>query len=239
MGAPLIWNIALRFTVGLLVKGLYPARVKNRWRLPRRGPYILAIGPHTNELESAAASAAILRHCIRFYAKAEYWDKSKKTAWFMNAARQIPLPRTDPRKADAAIDLGAQCLADGDILAIWPEGTRNRLKDDLVHRGHTGLIRTALRASELLKKDVLIVPVGLVDFDDILPPGHGYKWRIRTMTVGEPIHLSDHKTAVEEHLKGKALEYSMGTRMMEHVMEEIAHLSSRGYSKDTLKRHDE
>ena len=75
----------------------------------------------------------------------------------------IPIDREQARKAMAALEVAADVLRRGDVLGIYPEGTRSR--DGLLHRGHTGVAQLALITG------APIVPVGIVGTDGIQPVG--------------------------------------------------------------------
>ena len=139
------WNAAFRkFILGIPLRLLFRVRVEGREHLPKKGPYIIAPGPHTTEIESALIAVHLPDIKIRFFAKAEYWSKSRLHGWFMTNTGQVPLSRTDSRAALEQIKSGAEILRQGGIMAMYPEGTRSL--DGRVHKGHTGVARTAIRA---------------------------------------------------------------------------------------------
>ena len=75
----------------------------------------------------------------------------------------IPIDREQARRAVAALEIAAGVLRRGDVLGIYPEGTRSR--DGLLHKGHTGVAQLSLMSG------APIVPVGLVGTDHIQPVG--------------------------------------------------------------------
>jgi hypothetical protein len=81
----------------------------------------------------------------------------------------------------AALEVAADVLRRGDVLGIYPEGTRSR--DGLLHRGHTGVAQLALMSG------APIVPVGLIGTDQIQPVGARVPRPFRRATVrfGEPL----------------------------------------------------
>lgn len=228
-------QLMIKAVLFVVSKMMWSIKVKNKWRLPST-PFILALGPHRTEIESLLVMVSLWSLPVRFFAKAEYWKQRSLMGWVVRWSHQIPLERLDPRKANEAIDIGAYILANTQgIVALYPEGTRNKNKGDArIHKGHTGVVRTALRANALASFEIPIVPVGLIGFDEVKMPGHGYQRVRATMVIGEPIYLSHHTTRVEQHLPERAREVAVSTRMTKHLMETLAELSGTQYAATTL-----
>ena len=225
------WNWLFRYVLlGLPLRFMCKVHVVGRENLPAQGPFILAIGSHTTELESALIQVYLREYVLRFYAKAEYWRKSPLHKWFMTHTGQIPLERLDPRSANATIDIGASILREGGILAMYPEGTRS--KDGKLHKARSGVVRTAIRGG------AVIVPVGLIGFDKLNPPGRGIRRGMATMIIGKPIDpVAFHKvTDAAVHLTGstKALERVASPIVTEHLMHVISHLCHKEYTHEYL-----
>jgi 1-acyl-sn-glycerol-3-phosphate acyltransferase len=91
----------------------------------------------------------------------------------MRGVGQLPVDRSGGRASEAAILTGVQVLNAGDILGIYPEGTRS--PNGILYRGKTGLARMALEAK------VPIIPVAMINTYEIQPPG---KIRPRLKRVG-------------------------------------------------------
>jgi len=81
----------------------------------------------------------------------------------------------------SAVGKKTEVLGAGKVFAIYPEGTRTR--DGLLHRGHTGIARLALRCN------VPIVPIGLIGTDDVQPVDSRMPklFRVVTIRFGEPV----------------------------------------------------
>lgn len=74
-------------------------------------------------------------------------------------------------------------LGRGDLLGIYPEGTRS--PDGKLYRGRTGLARMALEAR------VPVIPVVMVDTDAVMPIGRSIPRVGRVgMVIGEPLDFS-------------------------------------------------
>ena len=74
-------------------------------------------------------------------------------------------------------------LGRGDLLGIYPEGTRS--PDGTLYRGRTGIARMALEAH------VPVVPVVMVDTDAVMPIGRRLPRVGRVgIVIGEPLDFS-------------------------------------------------
>ena len=128
--------------------------------VPMDGPVILAAN-HMLFFDSVVLTMSVPRR-TRFVGKAEYLE-SWKTRFLFPALGMIPIRRSAGRQAMAALDTAATSLEHGDMLGIYPEGTRSR--DGLLHRGRTGVAQLALMTN------ATIVPIGLVGTERVQPIG--------------------------------------------------------------------
>lgn len=104
---------------------------------------------------------------ITFLAKAEYFTgkgiKGLFSRLFFTGVGQVPIDRTSGRAAEAAINTGIRILRDGQLLGIYPEGTRTA--DGRLYRGKTGVARMALESQSP------VIPVAMIGTYEIQPPG--------------------------------------------------------------------
>ena len=133
-------------------------KVEGRDTVPRRGPVIIACN-HRSFLDSIFIPLVVHRR-VTFVAKAEYFD-DPKTAWFFRGVGQIPIRREGGSASERALASATEVLENGKVFAIYPEGTRTR--DGLLHRGHTGVARLAMRCN------APIIPVGMIGSDEVQP----------------------------------------------------------------------
>ena len=186
--------------------------VDGRARLPRHGPAILAAN-HRSFLDSILLPLVVPRR-ITFVAKADYFD-NPKTAWFFRGVGQIPIRREGGSASERALASAIEVLRAGRLFGIYPEGTRTR--DGLLHRGHTGVARLALRTG------APIIPIGLVGTDDVQPVDARFPRLFRQVTIrfGEPIEADRYANRDADHLAFREL--------ADEVMYEIAQLSGYEY----------
>jgi 1-acyl-sn-glycerol-3-phosphate acyltransferase len=204
------WTVKALLTP--LLRVLFRVRVEGREHVARSGPVILAAN-HRSFMDSIFLPL-VLRRRVTFVAKAEYFD-SRKTAWFFRAVGQIPIRREGGSASERALESAMDVLSGGGVFAIYPEGTRTR--DGLLHRGHTGVARLALRAG------VPIVPVGLVGTDEIQPTDAKLPRLFRRVTIrfGDPIEVARHDGRHDDRLVLRDL--------TDEVMFEIQALSGYEY----------
>ena len=187
-------------------------RVEGREHIPRRGPVILASN-HRSFLDSIFIPLVVRRR-VTFVAKAEYFDDAK-TAWFFRSCGQIPIRREGGSASERALSSATEVLRAGKVFGIYPEGTRTR--DGLLHRGHTGVARLALRCN------VPIVPIGLIGTDDVQPIDSKMPklFRVVRIRFGEPVDPARYGGREHDHMALREL--------TDEVMYEICQLSGYEY----------
>jgi len=225
--------------LGPVIRHRVVANVAGISNIPKHGG-ILAFGSHTSEAESLIIPAWLDRWLIHFFAKDEYWHKGALMRWFMNATGQIPVDRSNSR-SHPEIDIGADFLAHGEKIAIYPEGTRS--KDGKLHAGHTGMGHMAVRAVRMMRKldptcdlsNVVIVPVGMIGMEQASgPSGSGFfpKRAAVVINVGKPIRLTD--AEVERIMAGRSSDGAIARRLTDDVMASIAVLCGKEFDPTFL-----
>jgi len=142
-----------------LLRALYGIKVEGIENVPKKGAAILAAN-HVSFLDSFFIPLVVRFRRVTYLAKADYF-KTWKTSWFFKMAGQIPIEREGGEKSETALNTALKVLKEGNLLGIYPEGTRS--PNGKLHRGRTGVARLALAA------DVPILPVGLVGTEDVMP----------------------------------------------------------------------
>ena len=180
----LYWVLKLA-VLGPLLKVLFRPKIIGRRNFPRSGAAILASN-HVSFSDSIFLPLVAPRR-ITFLAKAEYFTgrgiKGMLTKAFFAGVGQVPIDRSGGRASEAAIQTGMRILANGDLLGIYPEGTRS--PDGRLYRGRTGVVRMALEAG------VPIVPVAMIGTYEIQPTGKIVpKLKRVTIAYGEPLDFS-------------------------------------------------
>jgi 1-acyl-sn-glycerol-3-phosphate acyltransferase len=159
-------------------------RARGIENLPREGGYVLAAG-HVSNLDPWALGLAIWpRRFLRFMGKSELF-------WFplsliVSGAGAFKVHRG--RADREAIETAVQLARDGNVIAMFPEGTRRKkgLRKKYEAGAHTGAARIALEAG------VPLVPAAISGTDRLARLG---KVRVR---YGPPVPMDDLR-GLEEH----------------------------------------
>jgi 1-acyl-sn-glycerol-3-phosphate acyltransferase len=133
--------------------------------VPRTGPAIIASN-HLSFSDHFFAPLPLPRKVV-FLAKAEYFTgrgiKGLFSKAFFSGVGQIPVDRSGGEASERALATGLRVLAGGNLLGIYPEGTRT--PDGRLFRGKTGVARLALEAR------VPVIPCAMIGGFEFQPPG--------------------------------------------------------------------
>jgi 1-acyl-sn-glycerol-3-phosphate acyltransferase len=211
---PLLYTIG-RFTVGNTMKIGWRPQVEGLENIPATGGAIFA-GNHLSVADELFLGAVVPRH-LAFWAKEEYFQGKtlggKITKFVMNGLGAIRVERAGGRAALAAFDGAIPVLKAGDLVVVYPEGTRS--PDGKLYRGRTGVARLALGAG------VPIIPVGMLGTDKVQPIGQRLpKLGTGPVTIrfGKPIDVT-----------GRPNDRTSLRALTDEVMAEIQKLTGQEY----------
>ncbi|MDX1510315.1 MAG: lysophospholipid acyltransferase family protein [Nitriliruptorales bacterium] len=201
-----------------IVNPWFPVNIEGLDNIPAQRPAIVAAN-HLSFIDSIFMPVNIPRP-VYFLAKAEYFD-SWRTRWFFAGAGCVPTRRDNPDAAMAALLTGVDILNSGELLGIYPEGTRS--PDGRLYRGKTGPLRMALTA------EVPIIPVGIIGTDKVMPTGSRFPKRVPvTVRYGEPLEFAQYRGHAEDRAALRA-----GT---DELMYEIMQLSGQEYVDEYARK---
>jgi 1-acyl-sn-glycerol-3-phosphate acyltransferase len=168
-----------------ILRTLFRPWIEGGDHIPSEGGAILASN-HLSFSDSIFLPLVVPRR-ITFLAKADYFTGRGLKGWltkgFMKGAGQVPIDRSGGRASEAALRKGLEILGKGDLLGIYPEGTRS--PDGRLYRGKTGIARMALEAG------VPVIPVAMINTFDIQPPGQVIPKIMRVgIKIGEPLDFA-------------------------------------------------
>ncbi|HXD60757.1 MAG TPA: lysophospholipid acyltransferase family protein [Lacisediminihabitans sp.] len=202
--------------VGPIVRTAFRPWVTGHSNIPKTGGVIMASN-HLSFIDSVFLPLMIDRQ-ISFLAKSDYYTARGFKGWaiknFLKAAGMIPIDRSGGKASEASLQTGLGVLARGEVLGIYPEGTRS--PDGKLYRGRTGVARMILEGS------VPVVPVAMIDTEKVMPVGRRIpKVRRIGIVIGEPLDFS--------RFQGMEGDRFILRSITDEIMYELARLSKQEY----------
>ncbi|NYF54323.1 lysophospholipid acyltransferase family protein [Micromonospora purpureochromogenes] len=202
--------------LGPLLRLIFRPRVEGLHHVPETGPVILASN-HLSFSDSIFTPLIVPRK-VTFVAKAEYFTGKGIKGWltkaFFAGTGCIPVDRSGGRAAQAALNTQLTVLRAGGVAGIYPEGTRS--PDGRLYRGKTGVARLALESG------APVVPVAMLNLDEIQPPGKLIPKIARVrIRFGPPLDFSRYAGLAGDRFVERAV--------TDEIMYELMELSGREY----------
>lgn len=201
---------------GPLLKTIYRPWVEGAGNLPATGPVII-VGNHLSVVDSFFMPLMVDRR-VSFLAKSDYFTGKGLKGWFLKnfmlAVGQIPIDRSGGKASEASLNTGLAVLERGDVLALYPEGTRS--PDARLYRGRTGVARLVLESG------AVVVPAVMIDTEKCMPIGAKFP-RIRRIgvVIGAPLDFS--------RFSDMATDRFVLRSVTDEIMVEIQRLSGQEY----------
>jgi 1-acyl-sn-glycerol-3-phosphate acyltransferase len=202
--------------LGPILRAIFRPIVTGEENVPDDGAAILASN-HLSFSDSIFLPLMLKRR-VTFLAKSDYFTgrglKGRLTAGFFRGVGQVPLDRSGGGKSDAALETGLRVLRRGDLLGIYPEGTRS--PDGRLYRGKTGVARMALEAN------VPVCPVAMIGTDKVQPIGRivPHLGRVR-IVIGPPLDFSRYDGMEDDRFVLRSI--------TDEIMYELMQLSGQEY----------
>ena len=173
------------WVIGPLLTTVFRPWVTGLENIPRTGPVIIVCN-HLSFVDSVFLPMVIDRQ-MAFLAKSDYFTGKGIKGWavrfFMTSSGQLPIDRSGGKASEASLNAGLAILAEGKVLAIYPEGTRS--PDGRLYRGRTGVARMVLEAG------VPVIRTAVVDTDKVMPLGSKLPKVHRVgVVIGKPLDFS-------------------------------------------------
>jgi 1-acyl-sn-glycerol-3-phosphate acyltransferase len=201
---------------GPLLRGVFRPWVSGAENIPAQGAVILASN-HLSFIDSVFLPLVIERNMV-FLAKSEYFTGKGLKGWltkmFFIGTGMLPIDRSGGKASEASLNTGLRVLSEGNVLGIYPEGTRS--PDGKMYRGRTGVARMILEAG------VPVVPVAMIDTEKVMPIGS--KWpKLRRLGIifGEPMDFT--------RFEGMEGDRFILRAVTDEIMYELAGLSQQEY----------
>ncbi|WP_448852357.1 lysophospholipid acyltransferase family protein [Corynebacterium sp. 335C] len=185
-------------------------------KIPEEGAAIMASN-HLAVMDSFYFPLVCKRQ-LTFLAKQEYFTTPGFVGgiqkFFFSSVGQVPIDRTSGDSARDALLAAVKVLDRGDLLGMYPEGTRSA--DGRLYRGKTGLARVALNTG------VKVYPVAMIRTDAANPIGTWIPRPVKLgVRIGDPIDPADYRDRGDEYACARAL--------TDDVMAALQDLSGQDY----------
>ena len=202
--------------LGPLLKLLFRPWVEGEEHIPDEGAAIFASN-HLSFSDSIFLPLMVPRR-MTFLAKSDYFTgrglKGKATAAFFKGVGQLPVDRSGGKAGEAALNSGLRILRRGELLGIYPEGTRS--PDGRLYRGRTGVARMALEAG------VPVLPVAMIGTDKAQPTGKKLPKIMRIgIRIGRPLSFARYEGMEEDRFVLRSI--------TDEIMYELMLLSGQEY----------
>ncbi|HET7304287.1 MAG TPA: lysophospholipid acyltransferase family protein [Segeticoccus sp.] len=202
--------------LGPVLKLLFRPWVQGEEHIPAAGPAIVASN-HLSFSDSIFLPLMVPRR-MTFLAKSDYFTgrgvKGRLTAAFFKGIGQLPVDRTGGQAGEAALHSGLKVLDRGELLGIYPEGTRS--PDGRLYRGKTGVARLALESG------APVLPVAMIGTDKAQPTGKKVPKIMRIgIRIGRPLDFSRYQGMEEDRFVLRSV--------TDEVMYELMLLSGQEY----------
>ncbi|MDQ1538506.1 MAG: 1-acyl-sn-glycerol-3-phosphate acyltransferase [Actinomycetota bacterium] len=171
--------------LGPILRLLFRPWVEGEENIPTEGGAIFASN-HLSFSDSIFLPLVVPRR-VTFLAKSDYFTgrgiKGRATAAFFRGVGQLSVDRSGGKAGMAAVTSGLKVLRRGELLGIYPEGTRS--PDGRLYRGRTGVARMALQAG------CPVLPVAMIGTDKAQPSGKRVPKIMRIgVRIGKPLDFS-------------------------------------------------
>ena len=201
---------------GPLLKTVFRPWIVGLENIPKTGGVILASN-HLSFIDSIFLPLLIDRR-IYFLAKSDYFTgkglKNWATKHFLLGTGMLPIDRSGGKASEASLNTGLAVVAKGNVLGIYPEGTRS--PDGKMYRGRTGVARM------ILEGHVPVVPVAMIDTEKVMPIGKKLP-KVRRIGVifGEPLDFT--------RFEGMESDRFILRSITDEIMYELSRISGQEY----------
>jgi 1-acyl-sn-glycerol-3-phosphate acyltransferase len=201
------WYKVARGFFSILFRTLWPLRIRGVENVPREGAAIIVCN-HLSLVDPFVAGYGANR-LVNFMGKEELF-RQPFVGFLIRRLGAFPVDRARRDPASMRIALGV--LKSGELLGMFPEGTRSTTGE--IQELRTGAARLAARTRSP------VIPVAITGTDRALPPGKLPRRAKISVTFGKPFELTE---LYDRNDKGEAME-----RALNMIREQIESLHEVG-----------
>jgi 1-acyl-sn-glycerol-3-phosphate acyltransferase len=189
------WYRVMRVLFGILFHTLWPLRIRGWENVPREGAALIVCN-HLSLIDPFVVSYGAHR-LINFMGKEELF-RLPFVGFLIRKLGAFPVDRA--RRDPASMRTALSILKGGELLGMFPEGTRSTTGD--IQELRAGAARLAARTR------TPIIPVAIHGTNRALPRGKFVRPARIGVTFGEPFELSE---LYDRNDKGEAMERALNT----------------------------
>jgi 1-acyl-sn-glycerol-3-phosphate acyltransferase len=206
--------------VHVVLAGLF--RVEGAERMPAQGG-VLVCSNHVSNLDPPLLPAFLPRSDSWSMAKSEWFARRSLTSWIFSRYHAFPVIRHSADRK--ALRRATQILRDGDVLILYPEGTRVESGGLQPGEPGAGFLARSTRAP--------VQPVGLVGTRECFPKGARWPRRVPvTIRFGVPFRIP------ERRADGSRVENEEATDAIMLAIAELLPVELQGVYADVGNRRD-
>ena len=199
-----VWERATRAFFWLVFHTLWPLRIEGRDKIPREGAGIIVCN-HLSMIDPFVVGYSA-RRSVNFMGKQELFGVPFVGLWLRKLGA-FPVDRT--RRDPASLRTALTVLKSGQLLGMFPEGTRSSTGEMLELR--TGAARMAARTR------TPIIPAAVFNTNNALPRGKFLRPARIELRFGPPFELSE---LYGRNDKGEEMEHALA--MVKDKIEELS-----------------
>ena len=206
----------IKTILGPILRSIFRPWVRGLENVPSTGGAILSSN-HLSFSDSIFMPLMVKRR-VTFLAKSEYFTgtgvKGRVKAMFFRGMGQLPVDRSGGTASEAALSSGLRVLRRGELLGVYPEGTRS--PDARLYRGKTGIARMALESR------LPVIPIAMIGTEKVQPIGKRLPSIHRVgIIIGKPLDFSRYD--------GLADDRHVLRSVTDEIMYELMRLSGQEY----------
>ena len=220
----MFYGLLKRGLIGPAVHVVFRPQAEGVEHIPAEGP-VLLVANHQSFSDSIFMPLLTPRP-VKFLAKAEYFTgggiKGRLSAGFFRGVGSIPIDRSGARAADGALNTALRLLEEGQIVGLYPEGTRS--PDGRLFKGRTGAARIALTAG------CPVLPCAIEGTDRVQPTGSVLPRVHRvTVTFGPPLDFSRYGGELWASVRGTDAEHTVLRAVTDEIMYTLMRMTGNEY----------